>query len=187
MEKKLTIPNILSCIRLVMVAAFVAAFFKISYAAAGVVALVASLTDVLDGYIARRFNMTSDFGRVIDPLADKLLQAAVCVCIGYAYELIVIPLIFLVKEFCMLLGGFIILRKGKNVPPSRWYGKLGTVSFFVCTLSVLFFCTPKNPIPAVILLLVAAGFMLGAFCGYVRVYFRINSSKKDSDTGFGSD
>lgn len=178
MERKLTVPNILSMIRLALVGVFVAVFFKVSYAAAGIVALVASLTDILDGYIARKYNLVTNLGQVIDPLADKLLQAAVCICIGYAYGLVIIPLVFLAKEFCMLLGGFLILRAGKVVPPSRWYGKLGTLCFFVCTLSVLFFCTPENPLPAIILLLVAATVMLVAFCGYIKVYFDLNLSKK---------
>lgn len=184
MNKKMTIPNVLSCVRLVLVAVFVYTFFKVSHVAAGVVALVASGTDVLDGWIARRYHMTSNLGQILDPLADKLLQAAVCMCIGYSYRLVLIPLLFLAKEFCMLLGGFLLLRAGKVIPPSRWYGKLGTVCFFASSLAVLFFCKPKPvgiDLLVVLLLGGAAMVMLGAFCGYIKVYFKLNRSRSEAD------
>ncbi len=181
-EKKFTIPNVLSCIRLAMVAVFVYAFFKVSHIAAGVVALLAALTDVLDGWIARRYGMITNLGQILDPLADKLLQAAVCICIGHAYDLHLIPLLFLGKEFCMMLGGFFLLRAGKVIPPSRWYGKLGTVCFFIGTLSVLFFCKPAPTglnLTVVFLLGGAALIMLAAFCGYIKVYFQLNGSSAE--------
>ena len=181
-KKIWTVPNVLSMIRLLMVGVFVWAFFNVSHVTAGFIALAAALTDVADGFIARRFNLVTDFGRIIDPLADKLLQAAVCICIGYAYDLIIIPLVFLAKEFCMLLGGYLIIRAGRVVPPSRWWGKLGTLCFFICSLAVLFFCTPQNKLPAIILLSSAALVMLAAFCAYFKVFFELNLSKKQDET-----
>lgn len=184
MERKWTLPNILSLIRLFLVGVFVWAFFKAdknNHVLSGSVALVATATDILDGWIARRYHLITNLGQVLDPLADKLLQASVCICIGYEYDLLIIPLIYLGKEFCMLLGGFLLLRAGKTIPPSRWFGKLGTVCFFTCTLAILFFCDPaKDRLVAELLLAFAALVMLGAFSGYFKMYFKLNPRQPKS-------
>jgi len=178
MEKKWTVPNILSLLRLFSVGVFVWAFFRFdkgNHILSGAVVAVASLTDMLDGWIARRFHQISNLGQVLDPLADKLLQAAICVCLGYEYDLLILPLVFLAKEFCMLLGGFLLLRAGKTVPPSRWFGKLGTACFIVSSCVILFFLNPVTDRgKAVGLLVLSALVMLGAFCGYFKLYFQQN-------------
>ena len=189
MEKKWTLPNVLSMLRIVLVGVFLWAFFGLdkvnhNHILSGCVALTAAATDVLDGAIARHYHLISTLGQVLDPLADKLLQASVCVCIGYEYDLLIIPLIYLGKEFCMLLGGFLLLKAGKVVPPSRWFGKLGTVCFFVCTLAILFFCDPvKDRLIAELLLAFAALVMLGAFSGYFKMYFNLNPRRPKNGGG----
>ena len=81
------IPNILSIIRLALVPAFVVVFFSESPNAqlyAGLIFILASLTDALDGFIARRFNMVTRLGRILDPLADKLMTVSALLCVTVA-------------------------------------------------------------------------------------------------------
>lgn len=182
MKRKLTIPNILSIIRLVLVVFFVVAFFIYeNMLPAGIIALIAALTDVADGYIARKYNMITDLGMILDPLADKLIQAAICLCIGYKYNLIIIPLIFIIKETLMVIGGICIVKAGKKIPPSKWYGKLATLVFFAVTIAIMIFDKWMTKILTIALLLVAAVFMLFAFALYFVRYFEINGSKSKKE------
>ena len=112
------IPNILSTIRLLMIPLFVVAYFNYSAYVAAVIYVVAWLTDALDGYLARRNNWVTDIGKLLDPLADKLMLLTV-----------LIPLV--IKEFIMLFGGMLVIKRQKVVVQAHWYGKLATVVIFV--------------------------------------------------------
>ena len=131
------IPNILSCIRLLMIPVFVVFYFKYTewpstFAAAGIY-LLAWLTDALDGFLARKNNWITDVGKILDPLADKLMQLAAAICFTIDNKLFFIVLIpLLVKEFGMLFGALAIMKKRKVVVQSCWYGKLATVLLFIC-------------------------------------------------------
>ena len=139
-EKKdfFTLPNILTYVRLLCVPAFIAVFFAVDggnnlnvYVAFGIF-LFASFTDVLDGYLARKFNTISDLGKMLDPLADKLLQvsAAVCLCVNdfvHHSELgvlfIAFPVLLGLKELFMLMWGIILARR-TIIVHSNIYGKI---------------------------------------------------------------
>ena len=147
------IPNILTFIRLLCVPAFVAVFFAVSgdnnlnvYVAFSIF-LFASATDLLDGFIARKYSLITDLGKMLDPLADKLLQisAAVCLCINEFVQHSEIGMLFLffpialgLKEAYMLFWG-IRLAKRMIIVHSNVYGKIAAfinavglmMSFFV--------------------------------------------------------
>lgn len=131
------IPNILSVIRLLMIPLFVFCYFEYdempnTYFAAAVYA-AAWITDALDGYLARRFNWITDIGKILDPLADKLMQitAAICFVIdNRIFLLLAIPLV--IKEFAMLVGGIIVIKRNKKVTQALWYGKVATIVLFLC-------------------------------------------------------
>ena len=130
------IPNILSVIRIMLVAVFVYSAFCISDNVALVVFLIAGATDVLDGYLARRNNWITDLGKILDPFADKLMQCTVLVSL-YIKKFIpiwfVIP--FFAKELFSLLIGLVVIKKRNVVIVSRWYGKF-TVCLFYLTIVV---------------------------------------------------
>ena len=135
------LPNILSFIRLLMVPLFVWLFFSgLPLWAAGTVFLLAGITDVLDGHIARKYGFITKLGRVIDPLADKLMQVSAFACLAIAK---IIPVwvisILAAKEFCMMLGAALMLRKVKDVPPSNKFGKAASALFYFITLAVIIF------------------------------------------------
>ena len=113
----LTIPNLLSLVRLILIPCIVwlYSFEKNYYAAIGMI-ILSGVTDIVDGWIARHFNMVSDFGKFLDPLADKLTQAALLICLLSEYSLMwALIVIFGVCEITKLILGFIIAKKYDEV------------------------------------------------------------------------
>lgn len=139
-DVKKQIPNILSVIRLFMVPVFIVYYFRYSVLpktliSAGVF-ILAWITDALDGYLARRNNWITDVGKILDPLADKLMQLAAAVCFSIDNKIFLIFLIPLViKELMMLIGAIIVMRSKKTVVQASWYGKVATVLLFICALT----------------------------------------------------
>ena len=172
----MNLPNWLSLFRLALVPVFVIVYFSdVSYAnflAVGIYGL-ASLTDVLDGRIARKYNQTTKLGRILDPLGDKVMTFSVLLCITIDR---IIPIwaviIFVIKELLMVTGGFILMKKSSDMPPSNYFGKCSTVVFFlVCVYLTLF---PKTPgTVATILISVAIMVSLAALASYVVRYVRM--------------
>lgn len=143
----MNIPNFLSLVRLGLVPVFALAFFGSSPNAHTWAALVYALafaTDIADGYIARRFNMITKLGRILDPLADKLMTFTVIICVALDGA---IPMwaiaVFFCKEALMGLGGLVMYRKVKDVNPANWWGKASTGVFFVVLAALVLFPIPR--------------------------------------------
>ncbi len=132
------VPNVLTMLRLVLIPVFVAVFLQGHTKWALAVFCAASLTDMLDGYLARKLNQITDFGKLFDPLADKVMVLTALFCQGAAG---VLPwaaiLIVLAKELLMVLGGAFMLGKGVVVY-ANYYGKTAQV-FFILSLILSFF------------------------------------------------
>ena len=166
------IPNILTVIRLILVPFFPIAYFSHSpnnHLIALTIFIVAGITDFLDGYIARRFNLATRLGSVLDPLADKamLLTAIISLYIGGALPLI-IPIIVVGKELLMVYGGlFVYFKRKKTVIPANNVGKgatiLYTVAVFVTILAPMSILSILLLSSAVILKLVAMGVYLKGY------------------------
>ena len=133
-----TIPNILTMIRLILVPVFVVLFFKGYRMASLAVFCAASLTDMLDGYLARKLNQITDFGKLFDPLADKLMviSAMICQAIAGVFPWSAIIIVG-VKGLVMVLGGLFLLNKDVVVY-SNLAGKAAQV-FFIASLILAFF------------------------------------------------
>ncbi len=127
---KLNVPNILTVIRFLLIGVFVYLFqVPKNYVAAVIVFAVAALTDVLDGYIARKYNQVTDFGKLFDPLADKLMLFAALICLTLAGYLSPIFLIFVfVKDIILIIGSAFLYKKEVVVYAKIW-GKLATLFF----------------------------------------------------------
>lgn len=168
----MTIPNILTVFRIVLVPIYLYLFYssgeeRLVYA--GTAFVIAGITDVLDGYIARKYNQTTDVGAVLDPLADKLMTFAVLISFTMA-EMIPywILLIIGLKEIVMIFGGLILyLFKGNKVLPSNRFGKAATIFFYASILSVMF----KTHL-SVIRILFSVMIILNiiAFLNYLTIY-----------------
>lgn len=140
-EQILTIPNLLSLIRIIMIPFIVWAYLGLEneYLVLGLI-ILSALTDIVDGFIARRFNMVSDFGKILDPIADKLTQGTVLICLALEYKLIrILIIIFAVKELIMGVMGAITLKKYGEVNSAKWYGKVTTTLLYAVMMCLVVF------------------------------------------------
>ena len=132
------VPNILTIIRFLLIPIIILFAIKNNYIATIIILTISGITDILDGYIARKFNFISDFGKLMDPLADKATQVAL---LGTLTIKGIIPLwiivIVIIKEFLMISGASFLYGK-ELVVSSKWYGKLATVLFYVAIVCSLF-------------------------------------------------
>ncbi len=137
----MNIPNALTIIRLFLIPFFILIFFSHVHnhlIMASIIFVLAGITDVLDGYIARKFNLITKWGQAMDPLADKLMQLTVLSCLTIDG---LIPVWFIViygvKELSMIFGGIVLYtKKGKMVIPANAFGKVATIIFYIAVLSV---------------------------------------------------
>ena len=124
------VPNILTIIRLLLIPFIVFYIFASNYLLAFIFFTISGLTDIIDGFIARKLNLVSNFGKLMDPLADKLTQIATLTSLVFVNIIpIWILLIVILKEFIMICGASFLYGKDVVVY-SKWYGKLSTVLFF---------------------------------------------------------
>jgi len=134
------LPNILSIFRIILVPIFVYVFlWKENIPLACGIYILAGLTDVIDGYIARKWNLITKLGTVLDPLADKLLQLTATATIAYSgltFMWIVFS-ILLIKEILMVIGGIMLYKRKDVVVPSVWYGKVSSAYLFSVALIIL--------------------------------------------------
>ena len=124
------IPNILTIIRFILIPVILYFIFTGNYILAFVFFTLSGITDILDGAIARKFNLISTFGKLMDPLADKLTQISVLATLVFK-EIIPfwILIIVMLKEFIMIIGASFLYGKDVVVY-SKWFGKLATVLFY---------------------------------------------------------
>lgn len=132
------VPNILTIIRFLLIPLIVLYIFSGNYILAFVFFTISGMTDIADGCIARKFNLISNFGKLMDPLADKLTQIATLTSLVFTDIIpIWILIIVLLKEFIMIVGASFLYGKDVVVY-SKWYGKLATVLFyFAIVISLL--------------------------------------------------
>lgn len=130
------LPNILTLMRMCLVPIFPFVFFSANpnshYQALGIYVL-ASLTDILDGYLARRYNLVTIIGTVLDPLADKLmlLMAIICLYIDHSIPSWAFLFILVSESFMIIIGSYMYFRKKRFVIPSNRFGKSATIIFFI--------------------------------------------------------
>lgn len=144
--KVLTIPNILSMVRIALIPVIVWLYhFRDDPTAAAFVVIASGATDVVDGFIARRFHMVSDLGKALDPIADKLTQTVTLMCLLVQFPLIWMPLsLLVVKEFISGIWRLIIFRRTKEVHGAKWHGKAATVLLYsIMLLHILWPSVPE--------------------------------------------
>lgn len=171
------IPNLLTYLRILLVPAFVLVYLY-SKSLSGhiwaiVIVAVSALTDVVDGIIARKFNMITDLGKILDPIADKAMQFAMIFCIVIRYPLVWILFgIYAVKELVSLGFSGYLFRRGKHISGANWAGKICTVVLYAVMLALIVF--PKVPDKIVrIMVIVSGAFMVLAFAVYMTAYVKL--------------
>lgn len=180
MKKIITIPNIISMFRLFLIPFFVVSYFlgvnneKYMQIAIGVI-LLSGLSDILDGFIARKFNLISDLGKLLDPIADKLTQASVMLSLAIMHPVAIFPMfvVLFIKELLTLFVAVHLLSSGTKPISSKWFGKLSTVIIFITmvyTLLVDMFAISE--IPLYILSGVSIVCMIVSACCYFIMFFK---------------
>lgn len=150
------LPNILTTIRLLLVFVYIAVYITIekNVTYLMIIFFVAGATDILDGYIARKYHLITKWGQVMDPLADKLMQITVLVTLGlsgYIADWIVV--IFLLKEAFMILSGVILyFKEEKVVIPSNYFGKVTTIMIYLAVVVSIVYTSISNYLFIVVLM-----------------------------------
>lgn len=150
-----------------MVPLFPYLVYRDNVIAAVTVFLISGIMDMVDGYIARRFDMITNFGKVYDPFVDKLMQLTVLVSLTVAKWIPVFAvIIIIVKELAMIVTGAVLYRKN-IVVYSNWYGKAGTVTFYAIIFSMIIFHDIMPETVKYALLWFLAAVMIAAAIGYL--------------------
>ena len=172
-----TVPNILTYLRIVLIAPFVAFFLMEEYGYAVVCIVLSGLSDCFDGLLARKLNQVTDLGKILDPIADKLTLIAVMICmVVYAPNVMPILIVLIIKDFAMLLGGCNLLKMGIAPPAAEWYGKVATIVFYF-SVSIIVFLKAVIDFESltldIILLSLTSVMMVYALYRYAKTYRRL--------------
>lgn len=182
-EDLFKVPNLLCYVRILFVPLFIYLFLSGYHWQSALVVIAASITDVLDGYIARHFNLITDWGKFIDPVADKLMQFSMLVVTIFKVKWVLILVItFAIKEIVLLVVGLYIYHKDYNLNGANWAGKLCTVVLDTVMLIFIAFPTPPEPL-AISLVALVIVFMLISFVVYLTEYKKLYDThlKKEDD------
>ncbi len=166
-KKILTIPNVLSFLRLCLIPVIVWLYnYKQDYSLTVLVLLISGVTDIVDGIIARKCNMVSDFGKAFDPVADKLTQMAMLFCLVSRFPYMAVPLVLLVvKEVFTGITALITIKRTNTVKGAVWHGKLTTVALYsMMAIHLIWYNIPHAV--SLILVGVCIGIMLMSFIMY---------------------
>lgn len=187
MKDILTLPNIISFFRLLLIPIFVITYFNESIAnnyiwAIGIL-LLSGLSDVVDGFIARKFNMVSDFGKILDPTADKLTQAVIVLSLVIKHlELLPMFAVLFFKELFTLFAAVYLFSNGTKAMSSKWFGKLSTVVIFITMFyTVLVDICSFTTIPLYFLSALSIICMIISVTGYFKHFIKQGEGAKSQD------
>ena len=171
-----TIPNMLSFFRLLLIPVYVIIYLNATmpahYFTAAAILAVSCTTDLIDGQIARRFNMISTVGKFLDPLADKATQFTLTLCLAIRHPILwTLAALFVLKEGFQLIAGILTFRNGKMLTGALITGKICTAILFMSL--ILMVLLPDLPSGAVAgITLVDSLFMLVSFAHYGFTYWK---------------
>lgn len=181
-SKIVTVPNLLSLFRLILIPFILWAYcYEGSYELTALLVVVSGLTDVVDGFVARHFNMISDIGKALDPIADKLTQIAMLFCLVTRFPLILFPLILIiVKETSSFILRAVVIHKTGTVEGAVWHGKVNTVILYaVMFLHIVWYNIPTQI--SVICIIVSCAMMVLSYVLYsidgIRQLIAVRKSK----------
>lgn len=170
-NKIMTVPNVLTLVRFLLVGVMAYVFLNGEPVWAMVIYLFAAATDLIDGYIARKFNQISNVGKVIDPIADKLMTitALVCMVIKGGYLTLGVLIVIAIKEVLMIIGGILIYFVFKRVVYANLFGKIAAGAYFLAIV-FLFLDEYVRPFDAVFMYLAVALNIISIFqYGYINI------------------
>lgn len=191
-----TIPNWLSFLRIALIPVFTVLFIKNYYIPAFIIMILAAATDAIDGKIARKYNMISNLGKLLDPIADKLSQVAIVIILIIKFWSFEGPLkyllfLFIFKELVMVIGGAILLSIGLRPVAAEIWGKVATTVFYIFMIAIIalgpngalvgvwfFKALPTPVIYAMVIISVILAFV--SLFGYAPGFIKQIKEKKNS-------
>lgn len=179
----LTIPNFISLFRLSLIPFIIWAYCAVKdhYFAIALI-FISGISDVVDGFIARRFNMVSDFGKFIDPVADWLTQLSLVICLLFTYKMMwLLFALFIGRQIIMFLMGLYVFSKTDKVNSSRWYGKLNTVVLYGVMVALILFPGMSESL-ANILIICSEICIVMSLVLYARFYHNILKESKNNSS-----
>ena len=180
------IPNILSLFRLLLIPVYAGLYLnateKYQYILAGTILTISCLTDMIDGKIARKYGMITTLGKILDPLADKLTQFTLTICLSMKYPALY-PVLSLcvIKELFQLVLGVVFLRRGKMLPGALMAGKVCTTVLFV-SLILLVIMPDMSHGTVTFIAAVDTIFLMISFVSYALAYLGTNAKIQDVDS-----
>ena len=179
-NQNLTVPNALSVLRILIIPFFAWFFMRDQLAAAVVLLVLSGLSDCVDGFIVRRLNQVTELGKMLDPLADKLTQGVVALCLAMKFPVIgPVLLVFILKELVMLCCAIGLLKKKKRPCAAQWYGKVATVMFYVSVALIVVmdgFLHVEGlafQVISYVLLILTAAMMIYSAVRYFQIFLKI--------------
>ena len=169
-----TIPNLLSFIRLICIPVYMIIYLHAEqtrdYIIAGIILAFSCITDMVDGKIARKFNMITTFGKFLDPLADKITQFTLILCLASRYNVLwPVFMLFVLKELFQLFAAMLAAQKGYVLKGALLSGKVCTTVLFISLVALVVF--PNISVSAVELIALVDGvFLMVAFGDYFITY-----------------
>ncbi len=181
-KKSINIPNTLSVLRILLVPVFAVMYLRAEsaegYLNAASVLAISGITDMLDGQIARKCGMITDLGKLLDPLADKLTQGTVCVCMAIKHpSLALILAALIIKEVLIFAGGIFVYKRKDFVVTSNIFGKIYTAVFFVVMTAIVAFPQTEPVLKYLLFALLICN--IYTFIKYVGDFININKKPKE--------
>lgn len=179
-----SIPNLLCYFRIGMIPVFAYTYLQAetsaNYLLSALILGIMEFTDFLDGFIARKYHMVTEAGKIIDPIADKLLQLTLLLLIVIRNPFAAVVLIlFLIKEASMAVCGLVSIKRKCRLDGALWCGKVSTAVFYICMALLILFPGTDHTV-ANILLCITAAFLLYSFIIYMKTYYHMLKKEKDS-------
>ncbi len=176
-----TIPNILSFFRILLIPAIAILYVnEYRYASVGIIVLSA-LTDIVDGWIARTFHMISDFGKFLDPVADKMTQVVMlsCLVLRYPWAIFLVALL-VIKELFQLVCGIIVFKRTDEMNSAKWFGKVNTAVLYASMILLILLPDISEVIATVILSVCGVTMLLSMFlygCFFRQMLIQANDQE----------
>lgn len=178
-----TVPNLLSLFRLVLLPVYAHIYLNATeeyeYLIAGGIMALSCLTDLVDGKIARHFNQITNLGKILDPLADKITQFTLTLCLSLKYPVLhPVLALFVVKEAFQLVVGLAFLLRGRMLPGALMAGKVCTTVLFISLIALVLFPN-MDPLAVDTIALVDGVFLIVSFISYILAYFGKETKVQD--------
>ena len=175
------IPNVLSAFRIALIPFFVYQVLAGNMVPAAIILIVSALTDLLDGFLARKFNWVTNLGKVLDPAADKLTQLTICILFVIHFpQYWVFFALLVLREIVMLCFGGYLLKNKVQLSGARWFGKVSTTVFYIAMIFITLFATLPTAIVFSLLILATITAAISTFM-YIPEFVRHKRQVKDVD------